>query len=133
MQGWQVTSPLVGEVAPKARVRGLSARSLARHPLTLSLSREGRGDEDGGCIPGRIVGGIAGHPLAPCGGDGGAYDARGAALAQPERGVVETLRQDPPLGVASGFRCAKTGLRYSPPQGGRWQQPALRHQYGWFA
>ena len=26
----------------------------------------------------------------------------------------------PPLSFASGFRFAKTGLRYSPPQGGRW-------------
>jgi hypothetical protein len=31
----------------------------------------------------------------------------------------------PPLGCANGFALRETGLRHSPPQGGRWEQASL--------
>jgi hypothetical protein len=68
-------------------------------------------------------------PISPLAGEnGGAYGSRPRDVSAAKRGGKAKLCQDPPLGFASDFRFAETGLRSSPPQGGRRAVPwRLRH------
>ena len=60
-------------------------------------------------------------PISPSARENGAaYGSRQRDVGGARRGGKAGLCQGPPVSFASSFRFTKTGLRYSPPQGGRW-------------